>query len=154
MFIKNIFLLLIISTVTFGISAQPSIEGESTDSVAQENGYVYHHWAYEQQVLMRMTWQFARATLSDDAETMRSFMIPEAEIRHTLNIFYDRLDFMILKGLRRIMKGRFVDDDADFDMIEASYEFLVSGEDSYTYLTINVKQTEDGWKVIWYGFEK
>ena len=47
-----------------------------------------------------------------------------------------------------------VDDDADFDTVEASYEFLVSGEDSYTYLTINVGQTEDGWKVIWYGFEK
>ena len=103
---------------------------------------------------MRMTWQFARATLSDDAETMRSFMMPDAEIRHTLNIFYDRLDFMILKGLRRIMKGRFIDDDADFDTVEASYEFLVSSEDSYTYLTINVKQTEGGWKVIWYGFEK
>jgi hypothetical protein len=157
MFKKTLLLLFAVSTVTFSLSAQ-STEGEPADSsviTGREDMFAFspvRH--YDDQLTMRLSWQFARAVLSGDTNTMKLLMTPDAQIGAVQNIFYDRLEFLILTGLWRTMEGTAVDGSAGFDSVAVSYEFLETGSDSSNYLTMEVRKTEDGWKVASYGFDK
>jgi hypothetical protein len=93
-----------------------------------------------------LSWRFARASLSDDTETMSGLMAEGAEVYLTnyvtMDIFDEGLDFIILKDARRYG-----------NMVTLSYEFLVKGGDSYTYITIYMENIDGGWKVTGYAFE-
>jgi hypothetical protein len=93
------------------------------------------------------SWKFAKAFLSGDAATMKHYLI-DAESKdndcNTENRFGD-VEFLILKLSPK---------DIGIDSVIAEYEFVLKGEDSYTYLSLNMKKVNNEWKVVNYGLEK
>jgi len=93
--------------------------------------------------LQILSWKFAMAVFTNDIDTMRAFMVPDVAFYQAWEIdIMNDLYYLILKGMQQWDDG-----------VEVSYEFLIKGEDSTLHLTIFFTQTEDGWKVLWSGFE-
>lgn len=144
MFKKVIFLLIITGTVTIACSGQSADNKppEPSAITLRDFGMVPElltiHDFHRLQIL---SWRFARAALSDDVDTMRALMVPDATFYSTWDIF-DDLYYLILKGMHQSDGG-----------IVISYELLINGEDSTYHVTIFMKQTRDGWKVLWSAFE-
>jgi len=99
--------------------------------------------SYEYQQILRSSWQFARAALSDDQETMQNLAVPDFDVDVTMDIFDNDLQFLILKGVSQ-----------DGDSVWLNYEFSETGSDSFTYLTIEIVNTDDDYLVKSYAFEK
>jgi len=107
----------------------------------EENEFTRSQEYHEMQI---SSWKFARACLSNDTDSMETLVAADTEISTTKDIFYENLEFIILKGFRR----------SDDGQVTVSYEFQQKGEDSYSYLTIEMANVGGEWKVVSYGFEK
>jgi len=99
--------------------------------------------SYEYQQILRSSWQFARAALSNDQETMHNLAVPDFEVDVTMDIFDSDLQFLILKGVRQ-----------DADSVWLNYEFSEIEPDSFTYLTIEMVKVNGEYLVKSYAFEK
>ena len=153
MFKKFVFILLTVSTITTEITAQ-SATGEPPNSTARESGNIFSQLSAEIREIKVLTWRFVRAAMSADYDTMRSLAVPETKIHIERNVFDDQLEFMLLSEIRPTMGGRYVDPGADFDAVEVSYEISIIDRDYYTYLTMHVRHTEDGWRVFEYTYQQ
>jgi len=164
MFKKAMFLPIVAGIIIVACSGQSANNDPPglSATVTQENEYAlyqrlnYYQRLIEEHRIQILSWQFARAVLSDDIDTMRRLMVPDAMITVTMDIFYDRLDFMILRDIQwRSYDHRAVSPELwrSASSVELSYEFRIRNRDSFAYLVITMKQTEDDWKVFGYGFE-
>lgn len=94
-----------------------------------------------------ISWKFSKAYLSGDVSTLKNYLHNPDNKSHyynTENIF-DNVEFMILKLSPENIKE---------DSIIAEYEFQLKGEDSYTYLYLEMKKVNNEWKVEHFGLEK
>jgi len=97
-------------------------------------------FAYQQ--ILRSSWQFARAALSGDHDTMYRLGAPDLDVDVTMNIFDNGLEFLVLKGVRQ-----------EEDSVWLSYEFSETGSDSFSYLTIEMISVNGNYLVSFYGLE-
>ena len=91
----------------------------------------------------------AKALLSSDSVALASLLADPSEVEQTIvNIPYEYTDveFLILVWS--------LDSIVNEDQIQASYRFLVRGEDSYTYVSMESAKIDGSWKVNWIGLEK
>ena len=101
----------------------------------EENEFTRSQEYHEMQI---SSWKFARACLSNDIDNMGTLVAADTEISTTKDIFYENLEFIILKGFRR----------SDDGQVTVSYEFQQKGEDLYSYLTIEMANVGSEWKVV------
>lgn len=94
-----------------------------------------------------ISWKFTKAYLSGDVGTMERYLIdPENKdySDNTENMFED-VEFLILKLDPKNIKE---------DTVIAEYEFGLKGQDSLTYLNLEMKIVDNEWKVQFCGLEK
>lgn len=93
-----------------------------------------------------VSWKFAKAFLSGDGSTMKSYLLDPKSKEHfysTENIFGD-VEFLILKLDPKDIKE---------DSVHAEYEYGVKGKDTLQYLNLDMKRVNNEWKVQFYGVE-
>lgn len=99
--------------------------------------------------LEEMVTAFYRAYFDGDADSIRHYLADSFEDEIEV---YDKtsegITISAIKGLQDAA-GKAVG-----EACEASVEFLEAGEDSYTYLTIELVRAENGWEIVFYGLEK
>ena len=91
----------------------------------------------------------AKALLSSDSAALASCLKEPLEVEQAivnLTYGYDDVEFLYLVW----SLGSIVNE----DQIRASYRYVISGEDSYTYVSMELVRVDDVWKVIWIGIEK
>ena len=117
------------------------------DSVLLNNNNIDFSKTPEGYQIEIMTRKFAEAYLSGDVTEMKKYVIDSEEsyLDWNKNNIYDKVSFLILKMIVK---------DAEEDTVILEYEFDVSGEDSLTYLYIELKKDNDQWKVKYWGLEK
>lgn len=87
----------------------------------------------------------AKAYLNGDFEALAGYLTDNCVVDLKLDLFKD-IDYMILKwGLDNIKSE---------NHILASYEFLIKGEDSASYVSMELKKIDGEWKVDAIGLEK
>ena len=126
--------------------------------IIEDNEFVFFA-SSEYHAIQRLSWQFFRACLSDDTQTMKSLSTEDLEIDITLNIFNNLGSFMV-KNIFPHKEDEHVDiRDLTSENVD-SYEYIVScefyekGDDSFTYLVTSVAKIDGEWKVTLYGFDK
>lgn len=87
----------------------------------------------------------AKAYLSGDSQKLEECISENCTVDTTLDLFKD-INYMILKWNLDAIKAE--------DRILASYEFLLEGEDSVSYVSMELVKIEDEWKVDFIGLEK
>ncbi len=93
-----------------------------------------------------VSWKFAKAFLSGDGSTMKSYLLDPKSKEHfynTENMFGD-VEFLILKLDPKDIKE---------DSVHAEYEYGVKGKDTLQYLNLEMKRVDNEWKVKFYGVE-
>lgn len=93
------------------------------------------------------SWKFAKAYLSGDVSKVKNYLIDPDNKEHYYNAEnrFDNVEFLILK---------LSPDDIKKDSVDAEYEFQMKGDDSYTYLYLEMKKIDNEWKVQYFGLEK
>lgn len=89
--------------------------------------------------------KFARAFFSADEEGMKEYLIDSNTAEPYEDVF-DDLEYLILKWSPSDIKSERI--------ITASYEFKLAGEDSASYLSLEMEKVDNNWKVSFYGLEK
>jgi hypothetical protein len=90
---------------------------------------------------------FAEAFFEKNTEIMKSYLVdPDKD-------FYEPILEYSFSDVES-MKLKFNPDNIKSDSASAQYEFKFDGDDSYTYLQLNMKKVYDVWKVEFYGLEK
>lgn len=94
-----------------------------------------------------ISWKFAKAYLSGDVSMMKNYLIDPENKEHYYNTEnrFNNVEFLILK-----LSPKNINEDS----VIAEYEFLLKGEDSYTYLYLEMKRINNEWKVQYFGLEK
>jgi hypothetical protein len=96
-----------------------------------------------------VTYEAAKALLSADSHGLSGHMVDPAEatraIRGLTDIF-NTLDNMVLLWIPDDMKSE--------TESKASYRYLIKGEDSFWYVSMELIKVNDEWKVKWIGIEK
>ncbi|MGY0374996.1 hypothetical protein [Clostridium sp. JNZ J1-5] len=94
----------------------------------------------------KIAYKSAKAYLSGDLKQMSKYFVePKDASLKTENIF-NNLEYMILKWNLGDIKSE--------NEINASYEFKVNGEDSVSYITMELKKVDNNWKVKSIALEK
>jgi len=89
--------------------------------------------------------KFAKACLTNDVVTMKKYALDPGD-KDFFNIkldYYDKTSFIILK-LKKVEEN----------YVNADFEFDLQGEDSLTYLNVEMVKVDDEWKVKSWGLEK
>ena len=94
---------------------------------------------------------FAAAYFAADADTIQQYLINPYE--WTIDVYNnpdqaDEVNIIEIKGIPDNLAGNIGDE------CVVSLEFKNPGEDSYTYLTIELVKDADSWKIKYYGLEK
>ena len=96
-----------------------------------------------------VAYQAAKALLRADADALSVYMADPAEAVNATNYMtdiFDDLDYMFLIWSLDSIKSE--------HEINASYRYLVTGEDSVSYVTMELVKTDDVWKVQQLWIEK
>lgn len=96
-----------------------------------------------------VAYKAAKALLSADADELSKYMLDPDEATSStqgISAIFDDVEYMILVWSLDSIKS-----DKE---IRASYRFAVKGEDSVSYVTMELIKTDEVWKVRWLGFEK
>ena len=96
-----------------------------------------------------VAYKAAKALLSADAEELAEYLLdPSTAARATRDLtnIFDNVEYMFLVWSLDSIKSDSV--------IQASYRYAVKGEDSVSYVTMELIKEEDIWKVQWLGIEK
>ncbi len=90
---------------------------------------------------------FAGAFFEKNTEIMKSYLVdPDKD-------FYEPILEYSFSDVES-MRLKFNPGNIKSDSVSAQYEFKFDGDDSYTYLQLNMKKVNDVWKVEFYGLEK
>lgn len=87
----------------------------------------------------------AKAYLNGDLDELAGYLSDSYTVEKKLDLFKN-VDYMILKWRLSNMKSE--------DNIQASYEFKLKGEDSVSYVSMELIKSENKWKVDFIGLEK
>lgn len=135
------------------ITASPSLTVGTLDlTYAQENGAFRVAEAAvetpESAAVRAVVRQFAEAYFRDDPKGMAAVMAGTAakKVSGAGEAVWERLDVFAIKGD--------LSDAADRDQLEVQCEYRVAGDDSYTYLGVELAREETGWGVTGYYLEK
>jgi Antirepressor regulating drug resistance, predicted signal transduction N-terminal membrane component len=94
---------------------------------------------------------FVKAYFSGDEDTVNQYLAADADysgnkvyqINGVVKNVYDKLTHLLAKWYS-----------ASDETAEVQYEHLMEGEDSYTYMSVLLKQADDKWLITGYYFEK
>jgi hypothetical protein len=96
-----------------------------------------------------VSYQAAKAMLRANMEELSACMVDPSEaeraIRNQADIFDDIEDLTLSWNMDSIQSET---------EINASYRYLITGEDSYWYVSMGLVKIEGIWKVEWIGIEK
>lgn len=109
--------------------------------------YAIFNSSEEGQAFQLAAYNFAKAFFSKNTEVLKSYLLNPDKDFHECDLNYD---FEDIKHLRL----KFDPDDVKDGSASAQYEFIPNGEDSYTYLQLNMKKVNNAWKIEFYGLEK
>ncbi len=87
----------------------------------------------------------AKAYLNGDLDELAGYLTDSYTVEHELDLFKD-IDYMVWKWSLHDMKSE--------DNILASYQFVLKGEDSASYVTMELIKLDGEWKVDFIGLEK
>jgi len=88
----------------------------------------------------------AKAYLNGDLDELAGYLSDSCSVPEEKFDFFKDIDYMILKWNLHDMESK--------DSIGASYEFLLKGEDSVSYVTLHLITVDDDWKIDSIGLEK
>ena len=102
----------------------------------------------EAEAVKAVVGEFAQAYFQDDPAAMARVMTGSAakKIAGAGEQLWDRLDAFQIKGDLSGAENR--------DQLEVQCEYRVAGEDSYSYLGVELVREENGWSVSGYYLEK
>lgn len=102
----------------------------------------------EAEAVKAVVGEFAQAYFQDDPAAMARVMTGSAakKIAGAGEQLWDRLDAFQIKGDLSGTENR--------DQLEVQCEYRVAGEDSYSYLGVELVREENGWSVSGYYLEK
>ena len=117
----------------------PETEAENAEAGAENS---------EAEAVKAVVGEFAQAYFRDDPAAMARVMTGSAakKIAGAGEQLWDRLDAFQIKGDLSNAENR--------DQLEVQCEYRVAGEDSFTYLGVELVREETGWSVSGYYLEK
>lgn len=120
---------------------------DSHDGYKTENDFLYSPEGLQ---FCKTAYGAAKAMLSADAEELAQYLIDPAyatrAVRNLTNIFDD----LAVMTLKFSLENSVISDDE----IRTSYEYLLKGDDSYTYVSMTLLRVDGEWKVSEIGLEK
>ena len=90
-----------------------------------------------------------KALLKADADKLAEYMLDPNEAQSTVRNLTDVFDNLVLLQFKFILSSFRTD-----DIIITSYEYALIGDDSYTYVSMELNKVDGEWKVAWIGLEK
>ncbi len=89
---------------------------------------------------------FINAYLNGDREAMKSYLADPDDVSHDFameNVPVDCKSYVL----------KLSENDIKEDMVAAEYEFILTNEDSHTYLNLEMEKIDNMWKVKYFGLK-
>lgn len=94
----------------------------------------------------KVGYKSAKAYLSGDLKQVAQYFLDPKNASLKTEDIFDNLEYMILKWSLRDIKSE--------NEISASYEYKINGEDSVSYITMELQKVNSDWKIKFIGVEK
>lgn len=123
------------------------------DNFDNHNGYkTENDFLYSPEGLQfrKTAYGAAKAMLSADAEELAQFLIDPSYATRAVRNLTDIFDDLAVMTLKFSLENSVISDDE----IRTSYEYLLKGDDSYTYVSMTLLKVDGEWKASEIGLEK